>query len=67
MNERFPFGASAITHIDDRGRALRVKLVTMLRESGRGHLASALSIVEVVRVLYDDILSLIQLTLLGRT
>jgi transketolase len=35
---------------------LRRRMVTMLLEAGRGHLAPALSVIEILRVLYDDVL-----------
>lgn len=43
---------------DARSRGLRRTIVTAMRCAGRGHLASALSLVEILRVLYDDILRL---------
>ncbi len=43
-------------HLDRRSKALRRKIVLMMKAAGRGHLASALSLVEILRVLYDDIL-----------
>jgi len=42
--------------LDERSKALRKKIVMVMDKAGRGHLASALSLVEIVRVLYDDIL-----------
>ena len=42
--------------LDARSRALRVQIIRMLEASGRGHVGSALSLVEILRVLYDDIL-----------
>jgi transketolase len=36
---------------------LRVQIVRVLEASGRGHVGSALSLVEILRVLYDDVLS----------
>ncbi|MHC1713419.1 MAG: transketolase [Solidesulfovibrio sp.] len=41
---------------DARSRGLRRVIVETMRCGGRGHLASALSLVEILRVLYDDIL-----------
>ncbi len=42
--------------LDERSLYLRRVLLDTLYAGGRGHLASALSVVEIVRVLYDDIL-----------
>jgi transketolase len=42
--------------MDARSKELRLKLLTILERSRRGHVGSALSILEIVRVLYDDIL-----------
>ena len=39
-----------------RAAALRHDIVSMLEHGGRGHLASALSLVEILQVLYDDVL-----------
>ncbi len=43
--------------MDDRSRRLRLKMIRMLEASRRGHIGSALSILEIIRVLYDDILA----------
>ncbi len=43
--------------LDDRSKEIRRTIVKMMRASKRGHLASALSIVEIIRVLYDAILN----------
>lgn len=42
--------------LDERSKELRRVIVRMVVAAGRGHLSSALSIVEILRVLYDDIL-----------
>ncbi len=42
--------------LDKRSLDLRRRIVRMMVDAGRGHLASALSLVEILRVLYDDIL-----------
>jgi len=42
--------------LDARSRDLRKVIVRMLESSGRGHLGSAFSLVEILRVLYDDVL-----------
>jgi transketolase len=44
------------TPLDERSRALRRQIVRMLEKGGRGHVGSAFSLVEILRVLYDDIL-----------
>jgi len=42
--------------LDGRSVELRRRVIEMLRAGGRGHLAPALSLIEILRVLYDDIL-----------
>ncbi len=42
--------------LDTRSLELRRDIVSMVEYGGRGHLASAFSLVEILRVLYDDIL-----------
>ena len=42
--------------MDARSKALRLKLLQTLDKCRRGHVGSALSIMEIVRVLYDEIL-----------
>lgn len=42
--------------LDSRSRYLRGLIVDALEGGGRGHVGSSLSLVEIVRVLYDDIL-----------
>jgi transketolase len=42
--------------LDERSRALRREIVEILRAAQRGHIGAAFSIVEVLRVLYDDVL-----------
>jgi len=48
--------SSRSLNLDARSIGLRVTIVKMLESSRRGHLASALSIVEILRVLYDDVM-----------
>jgi transketolase len=48
---------SVAARIDARSRALRQSIVDALIGGGRGHVGSALSLVEILRVLYDDVLS----------
>lgn len=45
-----------IVGLDERSKALRRKLVDVLAQVRRGHVGSALSLMEVVRVLFDDVL-----------
>ncbi len=47
---------SEIWSLDDRSRALRLKMIRVLEKCRRGHIGSALSILEILRVLYDKIL-----------
>ena len=47
---------SPTTPLDDRSRHLRRLCVRMLRAGGRGHVGSAMSLIEILRVLYDDVL-----------
>jgi transketolase len=42
--------------LDARSRALRREIVGMLAAARRGHVGSAFSLVEILRVLYDDVL-----------
>ena len=42
--------------LNQRSKALRRDMVTMMEYGGRGHLASAFSLVEILSVLYDEIL-----------
>jgi transketolase len=42
--------------LDARSRALRKMCVDAIGGAGRGHLPSALSLIEVLRVLYDDVM-----------
>lgn len=43
--------------LDIRAIDLRKKIIYMLLKAGRGHLASALSVIDIVRVLYDDVMN----------
>ena len=47
---------SAPSVLDRRSIDLRRKVVASLVAGNRGHLGSALSLVEILRVLYDDVL-----------
>src|SRR5437016_3983830 len=42
--------------LDARSRSLRREIVGMLAAARRGHVGSAFSLVEILRVLYDDVL-----------
>lgn len=44
------------SELDKRSIDLRRMMVTVMNQAGRGHLASALSLVEILRVLYDSVL-----------
>ena len=44
------------TLLDERSRSLRKTIVQILATAGRAHVGSAFSLVEILRVLYDDIL-----------
>lgn len=44
--------------LDNRSLALRRLVVEALEGGGRGHLGSALSLIEILRVLYDDVMSI---------
>ena len=44
------------TPLDHRSRMLRVKMIRMLEAAKRGHIASAFSLVEILRALYDHVL-----------
>ncbi|MBL6613431.1 MAG: transketolase [Reyranella sp.] len=42
--------------LDDRSRHLRRLIFRAIEKGGRGHIGPALSLVEIIRVLYDDVL-----------
>ena len=44
------------TPLDERSRQLRRTIVKSVKAANRGHLGSAFSLVEILRVLYDDVL-----------
>ncbi len=44
------------TPLDARSRKLREMVIDALDGGGRGHPGAALSLIEIVRVLYDDVL-----------
>mgnify|MGYP001356087132 CR=1 FL=1 len=43
--------------LDDRSRCLRRLTIHALKGGERGHIGSTMSLIEIMRVLYDDILS----------
>lgn len=45
-----------LTPLDGRSRELRRTIIKTLQAGGRGHVGSAFSLVEILRVLYDDVL-----------
>jgi transketolase len=47
---------ATVARIDAHSRELRIAIVDALQGGRRGHVGSALSVVEIVRVLYDDVL-----------
>ena len=55
MNEAMHQAALDI-HLDERSRFLRQMAVKTLESGKRAHLGSAMSIIEIIRVLYDDYL-----------
>lgn len=42
--------------LDDRSRFLRKQVIRSIEAGGRGHVGSSLSLIEILRVLYDDFL-----------
>ena len=53
-------------HLDERSRFLRQMAVKTLESGKRAHLGSAMSIMEIIRVLYDDYLQYDVNKILGR-
>ena len=47
---------SSATSLDDRSLYLRRLVIDALEGGGRGHIGSSLSLIEILRVLYDDVL-----------
>jgi transketolase len=50
-------GESRSIELDERSKELRKLVMRGFSHSGKGHVGSALSLLEILRVLYDDILS----------
>jgi transketolase len=48
--------SSTAAGLDERSRYLRTLVVDALEGGGRGHVGAALSLIEILRVLYDDVL-----------
>ena len=44
------------TRLDERSKELRRTIVKVLQAAKRGHVGSAYSLIEILRVLYDDVL-----------
>ena len=42
--------------MDDRSKLLRRYVIDAMRGGGRGHLGSSMSMIEILRVLYDSVL-----------
>lgn len=56
MNMQTSGQTSTAVSLDSRSLDLRRTIVRIMEASGRGHLGSALSLVEIFRVLYDDVM-----------
>jgi transketolase len=56
MSRHRPLFDPLATPLDERGKALRRLALGAMVKAGRGHPASALSLIEILRVLYDDVL-----------
>jgi transketolase len=52
----FPAAGAATPMLDDRSRHLRRLIMRGLEGGGRGHVGSSMSLVEILRVLYDDVM-----------
>jgi transketolase len=55
-SELKPISKFAALPLDQRSKYLRKLVVRALEGGGRGHVGSSMSLIEIVRVLYDDIL-----------
>jgi transketolase len=56
MAARLQLLATAAPALDERSRHLRRLIVRGLEGGGRGHVGSSMSLVEILRVLYDDVM-----------
>src|SRR4249920_1780864 len=54
--EAVPFIKLATPPLDERSKYLRRLVVRALEGGGRGHIGSSMSLIEILRVLYDDVL-----------
>jgi len=54
LSENVDLDAVRREHLDERSRHLRRLIFRAIENGGRGHIGPALSLVEIVRVLYDD-------------
>ena len=55
MKRSFNYLAKKI-NLDERSKYLRRNIIQCIEATRRGHIGSAMSLVEILRVLYDDIL-----------
>jgi transketolase len=46
------------TELDERSIFLRKQIIRCLQSAGRGHVGPAMSLIEILRVLYDDVLNI---------
>ena len=49
--------AKSVAPLDDRGRMLRGMAIDALEGGSRGHIGSTMSLIEILRVLFDDIMT----------
>ena len=57
MIQTSPHAEAALTcKLDERSLYLRRLVLRAVRSAGRGHVGPALSLIEMVRVLYDDVM-----------
>ena len=47
---------TALTRLDERSKYFRRVIVRVLQKARRGHVGAAFSLIEILRVLYDDVL-----------
>ena len=55
MSQKLQKEAKGIS-LDERSKYLRKNIIQCIEAGGRGHIGPALSLVEIIRVLYDDFL-----------
>ena len=56
MNDKFLYPYNNTPALDSRSKYLRKLVVEAIDGGGRGHLGSSMSLIEILRVLYDDVL-----------